>query len=258
MNEEFTDGNNDRSKINSDLTARSSVEDRDAALKNVRDELQFLETNQAMALKQGSLSADQICLQGVFALAVGCSAGSDPEAKRKAEQEWNDYLMLVVLDEMHQRLKDLDAAMEESRFKLVAKYGDDYVGGMVDTLLTDEEKSALKTEDDKMRALASKMLNPDRTIKAPYKDSEEAKYVRDWQEAQTLRPIIQKYEGRNQLTAEEEQEVYRAAQTSSLAASKNMIALSTNEEFKSTVDKSLDNERVSQEKSFQAIPLIVT
>lgn len=237
------DNSSDRSKIENDLAARSSVEDRAAAPKSARDEQEFLITNQAMALKQGSLSASQVCLQGVFALAAECLAGSDPESKRKAERALNDHLLLSLLDDMRERLQELDDAIAESRQKLIVKYGNDYVGGMADTLLTDTEQAGLKTDDEKLGALADKVLNADGAIKDRYKALEEAAYVRDWFEAQKLRPIVAKYEGRNYLTAEEGMELYETAQNSSLAENKNMIAISSNETLRSTADKALESDR---------------
>ena len=93
------------------------------------------------------------------------------------------------------------------------RYGDDVVGGM-------------ETEEEKMQALADNFLNEDGTIKDEYKNTEEAKYLKDWQETQKLRPIVQKYEGRNDLTAEEQREAYDTASTTSLADNKNKLAIS--------------------------------
>ncbi len=152
-------------------------------------------------------------------------------------------MFMMLLDDMRQRLADLDASLAHRYETLRGKYGDNVIDGMVDTFLSDDEKTGLQTDEDKMAALADKFLNPDGTIKDEYKDLEEAKYVRDWQEAQKLRPIVAKYDGRNDLSAAERHEVIAVAEQTSLAANKNMIALSENAEFKETVDEALDVER---------------
>jgi|GEM_PF-6595929 len=163
--------------------------------------------------------------------------------EKKRKQSAGDVIFYALLDDMRQRLTDLEASMAE-RYKLLQeKYGDNVIDGMVDTYLTDEEKAGLETEEDKIEALAKKFLNPDGTIKDEYKHLEEAKYVKDWKEAQKLRPIVAKYEGRNDLSIDEKREVYAAAEATSLAGHKNMIALSSNAEFKATVDEKIDDDR---------------
>lgn len=167
-------------------------------------------------------------------------SGAQAESRKNATQ---DAIFLSLLDDMRERLAELDASMAE-RFKtLQGKYGEDVIGGMVDTFLTDEEKAGLDTDEQKIEALVDKFLNEDGSIKDEYKNTEEAKYIRDWQEAQKLRPIVQKYEGRNDLTADEQREVYDTAKTTSLAGNKNMITLSENSEFKTTVNASIDSNR---------------
>ncbi len=247
--DESINKDNVSSKIRSDLATGSSVEDR-AATRLAHEEDRFTEANQAMALKQNSLDITQVSLRNAFTLAGLHLNGSDPQSKRKAEQALNDRLFMALLNDMRSRLHELEQNMDRLRADLNAKYGEDYVGGMVDTFLSNEEKAGLESEEDKMKALSQKFLNPDGTIKDKYKDTPEAQYVRDWQEAQKLRPIVQKYEGRNQLTAEEGREVYKAAENTSLAGNKNMLRLSSNDELKETVDKSLDKSRF-EESSFK-------
>ena len=163
--------------------------------------------------------------------------------EEKKRNKTSDAMFYALLNDMRERLADLEASMAQRYGALQQRYGDDVVGGMVDTYLSDEEKAGLETDSDKMHALAKKFLNEDGVIKDKYKNIEEAKYLRDWQEAQQLSPIVQKYEGRNDLTAEEQREVYDTANITSLAGNKNMIALSENEEFKATVDQAIDHDR---------------
>ena len=154
---------------------------------------------------------------------------------------------MALLDDMRKRLEELDAAMEKSRLKLIAKYGENYVTGMIDTLLTDAEKAGLETEDEKMRALANKMLNPDGSIKDKYKDSEEAKYVRDWHEAQKLRPIVDQYKDLKNFTAEDTHKIAAVAQSVGLSGQENMHLQSENQSFKDAVESVMDQERSGQE-----------
>ncbi len=99
---------------------------------------------------------------------------------------------------------------------------------MVDTFLSDEEKATLGNNQDRLEALAGKFLNADGSIKDKYKDLDEAKYIRDWNKAQTLRSVVAKYEGRTDLTHNEQQEIYQTAQSVGLAENKNTLALSKN------------------------------
>lgn len=163
--------------------------------------------------------------------------------EQKRKQSLDDVMFLSLLDDMRQRLDELEESMARRYKTLEQKYGEDVIGGMVDTFLSDEEKAGLKTDQQKMEALSKKFLNPDGSIKDEYKDLEEAKYIRDWQEAQKLKPIVQKYEGRNDLTAAEKQEVLEAAEVASLSDNKNKIALSSNDEYKTTVDQKIDESR---------------
>jgi hypothetical protein len=240
--DESINKDNVSSKIISDLATGSSVEDR-AATRLAHEEVRFTEANQAMALKQNSLDITQVSLRNAFTLAGLHLNGSDPQSKRKAEQALNDRLFMALLNDMRSRLHELEQNMDRLRADLNAKYGEDYVGGMVETFLSDEEKAGLESEEDKMKALSQKFLNPDGTIKDKYKDTPEAQYVRDWQEAQKLRPIVQQYEGRSQLTAEEGHEVYKAAENTSLAGKRSMMALSTNESVKGIAAEQADVER---------------
>lgn len=163
-------------------------------------------------------------------------------AEEKRKRSTDDAVFYALLDDMRQRLDELEARMAKQYKTLQQKYGDNVIDGMVNTYLTDEEKAGLQTEKDKMNALAKKFLNPDGTIKEKYKDLDEAKYVRDWYEAETLRPIVAKYEGRNDLSADEKREVYDAAQNTSLSDNKNMMAQSGNAEFRETIDQKLDQD----------------
>lgn len=182
---------------------------------------------------------------------------SSVSSGEKHNGEDNDLaVFLSLLEDMRQHLADLEASMAKRRELLKDKYGENYIDGMVDTFLSDEEKEGLETDEQKKEALAKKFLNPDGTIKDKYKDSEEAKYIRDWKEAQKLRPIVQKYEGRTDLATHEKLEIYDAARSTTLANNKNIATLSSSADFKASIDEVLDSRRAEQEEVFDEIPPI--
>lgn len=185
---------------------------------------------------------DDASIGGLRINTAGRQNSADHE-EQKHKQAADDLMFLTLLDDMRQRLDELEASMARRYKALEQKYGEDVIGGMADTFLNDEERAGLKTDQEKMEALSKKFLNPDGSVKDEYKHLEEAKYVRDWQEAQKLKPIVQKYEGREHLTENEKLEVREAAQTASLADNTNKIALSSNDEYKSTIDQGVNEIR---------------
>lgn len=166
--------------------------------------------------------------------------------EKKRNEKAGDAAFLALLDDMRERLADLKASMAARLKTLQGKYGDNVIGGMVDTFLSDEEKAGLKTDEEKMKALAKKFLNEDGTIKDKYKNTEEAKYVRDWQEAQKLKPIIAKYDGRDNLEHHEQQEILDAAKSANLTGQQHMYLLSQNQQVKDTVEQVMDDGRQRQ------------
>ena len=136
--------------------------------------------------------------------------------EKKRNEKASDGMFYALLNDMREHLADLEANMAQRYETLQHRYGYDVVGGM-------------ETEEEKMQALADNFLNEEGTNKDEYKNTEKAKYLRDWQETQKLHPIVQKYEGRNDLTAEEQREAYDTASTTSLADNKNKLAISNNQ-----------------------------
>ena len=167
--------------------------------------------------------------------------------EKKRNEKANDAMFYALLNDMRERLADLEASMAQRYKTLQLTYGDDVVGGMVDTYLSDEEKAGLETDSDKMHALADKFLNEDGAIKDEYKNTEEAKYLRDWQEEQKLRPIVQKYEGRNDLTNDEKREIHSTAQSVGLAGQDNMYLESNNAGVKDEVEQVMNEGRTEKE-----------
>ncbi len=198
---------------------------------------------------------DEASIGGLNINTSGRTLSDSIEAKKR-KQTADDLLFLALLDDMRDRLDALEASMERRFQTLQEKYGEDVIGGIADTYLTDEEKAGLETDQEKLEALANKFLNPDGSIKDEYRHLEEAKYIRDWQEAQNLQEIIAKYEGRNTLEPDEKLDIYNAAKTSSLADNKNMVSISDNSAFKLIVDRALETRRTASEGVVDAIPSI--
>lgn len=180
---------------------------------------------------------------------------SATEEEQKRKQSLDDVMFLSLLDDMRERLEDLEESIAARYKTLEQKYGEDVIGGMADTFLSDAEKAGLKTDKDKMEALSKKFLNPDGSIKDEYKNLEEAKYVRDWQEAEKLRPVVQKYEGRNDLTNDERQELRSVAQSVELAGQENMHLQSSNAAVKGTVETLMESDRTDNELVKKSAPL---
>ncbi|MES2662106.1 MAG: hypothetical protein V4629_02265 [Pseudomonadota bacterium] len=198
-------------------------------------------------LRNGDLNPEQV--SRIISVPRSIMA-AQAEKKRKAEQTDSQLIAMSLLNDMRERLEALEANMAQSFEKLREKYGDDVIGGMSDTYLTEEERAGLKTDDEKLKALSDKFLNKNGEIKGEYAHLSEAQYVRDWTEAQKIKPIVEKYNGRDYLTIEEGVEVTDAATDAGLADNKNKITISINNEYQATIDKTLDENRHTQEKTY--------
>ncbi|MEE9304247.1 MAG: hypothetical protein V3U84_10745 [Thiotrichaceae bacterium] len=168
------------------------------------------------------------------------------EQKLKAKK-FNDFIFRTLLAQMRERITELETQMAKRFEALRGKYGDNVIGGMASAFLSDEKLAELESDEQRLRALAEQFLDENGEIKDRYKNLEEAKYVRDWVELQTLKPVVAKYDGRDTLTADEELEIQDAADKASLADNTNKITLSGNDGYQNTVDKTLDDDRWSQE-----------
>ena len=180
------------------------------------------------------------------------------QSVKKDKDRKNDdmAILLSLLDDLRDRLAELERSMAQRYETLRGKYGQDVIAGMAATFLDEETANGLKTDEARMRALANVFLDKNGDIKDKYKDLEEAKYVRDWHEAETLRPVIAKYEGRNHLTAEEGLEVYSAAQSASMSNNDNTIVLSQNEALERAVDDAREEARAGQETVIETSTLV--
>lgn len=187
-------------------------------------------------ISSGQLSPDHVMRQ----VSVPASILKAQEEKKKAEKAFDQLLFDQMMEDMQRRLAELDELLAQRHKELQGKYGQDVIGGMAETYLTEEELRGLKTDKDKMRALADKFLDKDGQIKDKYKHLEEAQYVRDWVEAEELRPVVEKYNGRDYLTAAERKEVLEVAQGAKLSENISSMAASTNESYQTEVDSTLD------------------
>lgn len=102
--------------------------------------------------------------------------------REKARDEERQDFMVIVVDAVTRRMNELRERMAANYEILREKYGDDVIGGMAATYLTEEELEGLETDDDKLRALSAKFLNEDGEVIPQYEGLTESKYVRDWTE----------------------------------------------------------------------------
>ena len=168
------------------------------------------------------------------------------EEKQKAERH-DRFIFMALLDQIRDRVIELEERMAKRYETLRGKYGDNVIGSIASAFLSDEKLSELTTNDQRLRALADQFLDKSGNIKDKYKHLEEAKYVRDWYELQKLKPIVAKYDGRDDLTAKEKREVLKVAEATSLTENKNKLALSGNDAYQTTIDAKLDKNTLTQQ-----------
>lgn len=150
---------------------------------------------------------------------------NSPQKKEERRRKDQDYIV-KVLDQMRERLAVLEQQMAERYIVLQAKYGEDAIGGMAAEFLGDQAAD-LRTEQERMEALAEHFLDPNGEIKPEFVGMEEAIYVRDWNEAQSLRQVVLQFDGRNDLS---ENELLAAkAAASSLGYTQNLNQLNNTE-----------------------------
>lgn len=103
------------------------------------------------------------------------------------------------------------------------KYGDDVIGGMAATFLTEEELIGLHTDEDKMHALSAKMLDSDGEIKSQYDGLIESAYVRDWAELNELSPLAAQAMLAKHGTAQQQADAAIAISQSSFAQKHGLV-----------------------------------
>ncbi len=205
----------------------------------------FEQLMQALSVGVGNLDESQVSGNVARGLAASKTSSSDKDRKRK--QEAGDIAFVRLLDDIRQRLEELETRMAQRLDLLKAKYGEDVADAMADTFLADAEKTGLDSDKDKLEALARKFLTPEGTIRDEYVHLEEAQYIRDWSEAQMLRPVIAKFSGLDTLEAEGLAEVYGVAQSVGLAGQDNALLRAENQSIKGAVEDVLEEHRINQE-----------
>lgn len=124
--------------------------------------------------------------------------------KQKSQSEASDLTVFVqVLDQIEQRIAYLEERMAERYELLKRKYGEDVIGGMAATYLTEDELAGLETDEDRHYALAAKFLDQSGEIKPEYKHLDDAKYIRDWNESEQLKCVAHKLETGQTLNTED-------------------------------------------------------
>lgn len=177
---------------------------------------------------------------GGLAINTSGRKGEALQSKEKHRAMY-DVVFLSALDRAQEQLAALEAQMAQRFALLREKYGEDVIGGMAATYLDEAQLAGLNTEEQRLTALAAHFLDENGNIKSQYAHLDEAKYVRDWQKAEELRPVVAKYEGRDSLTQEEAREIEAASSKASLSENTHKIALSGNGAYQQTVDSAIDN-----------------
>ena len=214
-----------------------------AAHEKTRREI-FETTQDEVKLRTGQLTLDQINRIVKIPLSILVAQ----EKKRAEAKNGGDFLFIIsLLDDIRERLEELEASMARRYETLRSTYGDDVFGGMVATFLPEEVARGLRTDKQRLEALSGLFLDENGNIRDTYKGLEEAQYVRDWNEAQTLKPIVAKYEGRDDLTTEERFAIRQVAATLPNTDRENTYLQSGNHQFKDTVEQTMDTGRAGQE-----------
>lgn len=141
---------------------------------------------------------------------------NSPQKKEQRRRKDQDYIV-KVLNQMQERLAVLEQQMAERYIVLQAKYGEDAVGGMAAEFLGDQA-AELRTEQERMEALAEHFLDVDGHIKPEFAGSDEALFIRDWYEANEIRPVLMKFDGRVEFTADEISEITSMADRTNVSA----------------------------------------
>lgn len=182
----------------------------DAAIFNLANsDGDLLRHNFAAALWNGTLGVTQVSVQiGSAADTVRATAEKEKEERRKQDENLRFMRMMKALND---RLAELEKEMADLAVKLRAKYGEDFIGGMAAAHLSEEELGRAQSDEERLKFLAGKFLESDGKdgyrIKEEFKDSDEAKYIKHWAEAQEIAPIVEKYGKYSQYTEEDKNDL---------------------------------------------------
>lgn len=200
-------------------------------------------------LGDGQLTFEQISRR-IDLTRVPQALQAEQDKERKDRHDRTVFMML--LEDMRKRLVELEDALAR-RYKLLdTKYGGNVIDGMVDTFLTDAEKAGLENDEEKMRALANKFLNPDGTIKEEYKDLPEAQYLRDWHEAQRLRPVVSKYDGLKEWSEDDRRDFSNIVGSMGYGLQRKTYLQSSSDPLRDTLEQALSEKMADQEEPIKA------
>ncbi len=90
------------------------------------------------------------------------------EQKRKAKK-FSDFIFRTLLAQMRARITELEAQMAKRFEALRGKYGDNVIGGMASAFLSDEKPAELKSDEQRMRALADQFLDENGEVKLKFR-----------------------------------------------------------------------------------------
>ncbi|MCC6598857.1 MAG: hypothetical protein IT559_08710 [Alphaproteobacteria bacterium] len=172
----------------------------DKAGHNLRNEF-------AMALRSGNLGESQVSVQTCGAESATLHATAEDKKRKQSEESMRFARLIHALNE---RMRVLEKEMADLAVKLRAKYGDDFIGGMAAAHLSEAELAEARTEEDQLKRLTDKLLETGidgkLKIKAGFENSEDAQWLIRQMEKETIKPIIEEYNGKNYLTADEQKD----------------------------------------------------
>lgn len=202
-------------------------------------------------LDEGILSREQISRQIDLTRAPqALKAEHEKESKQRSAQ----VMFMLLLDQIRERVAELQESMAQRYETLKAKYGERVVDAMIEAFLPDVDARAM-SEQQKRQALAAKFLDETGKVKAEYAHLEEARYVRDWQEMQKLKPILAHYEGRSDITAAEQRALIDVGQALSNADNESLLIALNNAQALSTLEAAMNGERADHEEAATNAPL---
>ena len=208
------------------------------------ESLEYVRHNFTMILR--GIESDELSMGGLTINPSGRQHTALHSSKRNDRIVY-DMVMMSILDRAEAQLATLERQLAQRHELLRQKYGNDVIGGMASTYLNEGQLTGLTTEEEKLEALAEHVLDANGNIKSKFAHLEEAKYVRDWKNAQELRPVVEKYRGRDYLTQDEVREVQAASSKASLSENSSSIMGSDNSAYKATVNEALDEDLAEQE-----------
>lgn len=170
----------DSADLQAAKTAVSSHDDRrHSKAQNLRS------ISEETAKLHGQLSGSDTGSMKLSATAFNKSAQRtrDQEEERNSQRKVDTDLWAMLINE---EIARLNLELQNLAGDLRGKYGDDFVNAMAETYLSDKEREGLVTDEDKLKALADKMLDKDGNIKPEYANTPEADYIYKWNKRQNL------------------------------------------------------------------------